>query len=230
MKIKRLNLAVTSACQLDCRYCGQAAFRAAFPRWQMPLSDVEALLGALDGRRVEVRTFHLTGGEPTEWDHFLEGVRLLADAAPVEIFTNGLNAPAITDAIHYLARVRVSVYEEANNADRARHLRDAFPGKVRLAPIRQRPMPAGPLDDVLPAKCGCPFPTYALGRIYACGCALDRALRLGLAADGPGLSCPVREDFAAFLAEATPQKFRHPTCAICLANDKVWRRLAHGIA
>lgn len=98
-----MNLLLTLDCSLNCDYCFARTRRAAGPRREMTLAELEVILLTLDPDRDPVR---LMGGEPTLHSRYAEILTLLkARGYWVVVFTNGLQpilretAPALPDEV-----------------------------------------------------------------------------------------------------------------------------------
>ena len=216
---------VTSRCNLRCPLCNERSAIEENPNYDMPLEELHQFIDSSVRRGIHYAAVELTGGEPTLWPHFVEGLRMLANSEIANwttFVTNGRDATAVASAVHEITPVYGVSATQATPEQVAEHLRINPNVFVNSSPHRRTP--DLPVPGSLPAICVVennrvgrhvlPLAYYD-GWVYHCCTA--RAL------GGHRLSCPFEGDFLQFFTD-TPRS--QPICQQCLCNSKVWSSLS----
>lgn len=212
---------VTSRCNLNCPKCNQRPAIEEHPNYEMPLEELKAFIASSQQRGIHYAAVELTGGEPTLWPHFAEGLRLLRDSGITDwptFVTNGRDAEYVALLSQRLGISYGLSATQATKEQVTTHLTINPNTFVNREPHRQTP--AQPIPNSLPAVCVVEVNrqgrkvlplAYYKGRIYHCCTA--RSLR------GHVKSVSFQEDFLAFF---TKEPRNQIMCSQCLCNSKVW--------
>lgn len=227
----QLSVSVITRCNQACRYCGEQPLRSARPHYEMTLDQVERLIVRCRELQVGYDRIMLTGGEPTVWPHLVQAAIMLRSsgiASLLGFYTNGVEADVIDSVAVLFDGIRIGVAERTRLA--AARLARRHGNRIHIYDASFRQPPSEPLENVLPAVCGCPHQGYFDGRLYTCAPAASRLAILGRPLDDPDCSCSVEEDFGRFQAEyleTKPQRLQICTlCTVCIFNGHVWKRQA----
>lgn len=226
-----LHLAIyaTTQCNLDCPLCSQARLRNENPNYHMSLEEVDHFIESCLRRGIHFREVEITGGEPTLWRHFEEGVKRIYEshvADDVSFVTNGNNPElAVEVSTRYAPWYFVSLQQatpQQAHYHRRHGARPLWNTEVH------RPPPTRPYPETLPCQCGatisrwgerCIGLSYFHGTVFYCG--LAPSLQYITNPD-PQISVPFDEDF---ITHFSNKKFDRPICAMCLDNQAIWRRI-----
>ena len=225
-----MTLFVCLACQRSCSQCSQRGLMQWKPDYQMSLGEVEKFISdTKESDYDKFKSIIISGGEPLLWRHLEEGVRMLRESGlshQLNIFTNGINAEAVTTGLFdNITILRLSKYAE--NKPVLADLVDRF-GSEHIKIVDQTmhyPIPTELLDNVLPAKCGCEGYGLCDGIMYACPMvpAVAKEFNLELA-DFPESYCDLQPHWAEILNDF--DKANHLFCRGCIGNQKVRGRMA----
>lgn len=196
----------------------------------MPLNEVEAFIDYTKQSDYEpFKSIIISGGEPLLWDNLEDGVRILAASGLSEklnIFSNGLNTKAVTpELLGNITTLRLSKY--AGNSDILSDLVDRF-GTEHINVVdrtKHTPIPAAPLEGVLPAKCGCEGYALCDGVMYACPMvpAVAKEMKWSIS-DMIETYQPLWPHWAEALAGFG--RGNHVLCQACIGNHRVRARMA----
>jgi hypothetical protein len=191
----------------------------------MPIRELDRFINSSAKRGIHYAAVELTGGEPTLWPHFVEGLRMLANseiADWVTFVTNGRDATAVANAVHEIAPIYGVSATQATPEQVSEHLRINPCVFVNDSPHRRTP--DLPVPDSLPAICvvennrvGKRVLPLAYYDEWIYHCCTARSL------GGHSLSCPFESDFLKFFTEMPRSQ---PICQRCLCNSKVWSSLS----
>ena len=198
--MREIGLYVTAACNWHCRDCSQAPWMRDRAGWSLGLDALDATLAriaAVGGYRRIV----LTGGEPTLWPYLLPALVRIREAG----LAAGLNSNGTAPALVRRATAAGLIDRVCPN----------------VAP-RHLPLPAAPLDNVLPPVCGCPRHTVMGDEVAVCGNWYSVSRRTGL--DPAAGLCPIGEDWRRAFAHAAIEGFPWPQCAACHCNARIHPR------
>jgi len=139
MNVPHINIVVAGACQLNCEHCAHEGMRAAFPDFQLELSQLETFLRVSKESGYVIESAEIHGiGEPLLWRHLKEGLLLLQDRSVikvVQLVTNGILLESVADFVLPLVdRLRISVYPQVSHEVKAFIHRTAAqnPNKVEI--------------------------------------------------------------------------------------------------
>lgn len=226
-----LVLWVTSRCNLTCPLCSQQNVRDQAPDYDMTMGELKHFIKSCVTRKIRFADILLSGGEPTVWPLFEDGVALLSEAGIAErvtFITNG-HQPELAAKVANQHHIRyVLSASQCDGALVKKHLGLAASVLINDAPHRR--CPTEQVADALPAECSQRTDLegeavrqllYHQGRVWYCCTALANAMRIG-AENDPALSCPFEGDFDLHFFD---RKFDNPICGVCMSNEKVWRTL-----
>lgn len=222
----QLCLMVTGACNLSCPNCSQSAWRADFADYHMTPDEILAV-------SLNAQTFdavHIAGGEPTLWRHFEDGCVAICDSGlsdRIVVSSNCIEHDRLIAALD--AGLINKVYCQTSNASPAgiRAIQSTHPKRIIIGrrTVHKR-LPAKPLSGVLPARCGCDRPAIFAGRVYQCADVYPHSKRMRYDAALERASVPVNDNGRNWLdAIREMDRLRHPACRVCLANNRVWKRV-----
>lgn len=166
-----ISLFVTAQCSIGCKECIMRHLMRDQGDYQMSLAEIKRFIDVSEKSRYRFDIV-LTGGEPLEWIHFKEGIRLLCSSKicrSLVIFSNARKN------LHYLDKtimdlitgVRLSKY--AYNEKEIMTLKEQYPKKVWIVPREDFWVnPKEPVPDSLPAKCLNSEALLLNDRVYAC--------------------------------------------------------------
>ena len=217
---------VTSRCNLDCPLCNQKTIRRLHPDYEMTLDELQYILSSSQARGIRYSTIELTGGEPTLWSHFSEGIRLICEsgmARHVTFITNGRDPEGTTEIANRYGLHYVVSAHQCSKANAEVHRRQGVGVIWNKAP--HYPPPEKPILRVLPAECSQRQDGhgrvvrqlyYVQGRVWYCCMAYSASRLVG---DLPLYSCPFDDDFGAYFYT---RRYDLPICRVCLCNKNVW--------
>lgn len=225
-----LVLWVTSKCNLDCPLCNQRFARHAWPNYDMPLEELDTIVRSCRERGIRFSTIELSGGEPTLWPLFEEGIARLQDSGitdAVTFITNGREAEHTAKIANRFGLYYVVSKSQATPEQIDIHRKTGV--GVVWNEAGHRAMPTQIVPDTLPAACTqrqdmhgrvIRQMLYLHGTIWRCCMAHTNS---HLLATDDELSCAFTEDF--------PTKFQETAgdiCQVCLCNAKVWKAIGEG--
>ena len=214
-----MSLYVTSACGLRCEECIMMGLMDSQRSYQMSLHELEYFIKVSEasGYRFDLV---LTGGEPTLWKNFAQGVKLLRYSAicnSLTLFTNAMSIDPLTeDAVACLDGIRISDYN--TSSENVAALKARFGAKVRV--VDRQEFWANPREAVpnsLPAQCLNPEILLANYQVYACPHSAAIAASNGSMAR---LSNPLSKDFLRGLLRIKLEQQRE-VCSHCISNNCV---------
>lgn len=223
----QLTMFVTTRCNLACPLCSQSALRR--ETWDLSLEELNRVIAVCRKDGLHFRYIEVTGGEPTMWPHFYEGVRRLKEsgiADDITFITNGNNAPLAVGVSKLYAPWYFVSLQQATPEQVAYHRANGV--RVFWNTEVHRPQPRVPFAGVLPCQCGattsrwgerCVSIAYFQGRAYYC--CMAPALQAVTGHDA-AISTPWESGFMAHFAD---KQFDRPICAVCMNNNRIWNRL-----
>lgn len=225
-----MMLWVTSQCNKNCPKCSQRIVMDRLPNYNMSTQELDEFILSCQSRKIRFSTITLSGGEPTLWPLFEQGVEKLCHsgiADQVTFITNGSNAKmAVRTANRHHLRYVVS--KPQSSAEDIKYHEDHGVG-VSFNEERHRNCPTIPLANTLPAICSQRVNRegfvvrellYLNREVWYCCTAAANSFRLGV--EEAGLRCSFNEDFDAYFKQ---RSFALNICAICTCNALVWQTL-----
>lgn len=220
-----ITLFVCLDCQRNCPECSQRGLRRWKADYQMSLDEVGRFIDRTkQSDYAPFESIIISGGEPLLWDNLEEGVKMLKEsglAKRLNIFSNGINGQIVTpELLGNITTLRLSKY--AGNADMLSDLVDRF-GTEHINVVdrtKHTPIPAAPLDNVLPAKCGCEGYALCGDIMYACPMvpAVAKEMKWSIS-DMPETYQPMWPGWAEALAGF--DRGNHVLCRACIGNHRV---------
>ena len=214
-----MSLYVTSACGLRCEQCIMMGLMDSQRAYQMSLHELEYFIRVSEASDYRFDLV-LTGGEPTLWKSFAQGVKLLKCSAicnSLTLFTNAMSIDPLTEeTVACLDGIRISDYN--NSHANVAELQRRFGAKVQVVnreEFWQNPTSAVP--NSLPAQCLNPEILLANYQVYACPHSAAIAASNGSMAR---LSNPLAKDFLKGLLRIKLQQQRE-VCSHCISNKRV---------
>jgi organic radical activating enzyme len=219
-----ISLFVTAQCSIGCKECIMRHLMRDRDGYQMSLEEIRRFIDVSEKSRFRFDIV-LTGGEPLEWIHFKEGVRLLCGSKICQslvIFSNARKN------LHYLDKtvmdlvtgVRLSKY--AYNEKEIITLKEQYPEKIWIVSRENFWVnPKEPVPDSLPAKCLNPEALLLSDCVYACPHSASIAVFNG---SGVRLANPLAPGFLKGLASIKKEQ-QSEICAFCISNQKVRRKV-----
>ncbi|MDD4984341.1 MAG: radical SAM protein [Dehalococcoidales bacterium] len=227
-----LSFMPVTACNMNCPNCTQTPWRRDFPDYQMTPDEVTAICNSVREHGLHFAWAHITGGEAALWEHLAEGLRIIRESGVfdhTEIWSNCKSTKPIVAAVGAGLVDRV-VTQSANSykAGIRAHKRHGD-YLVVIDPSEHRVHPSKPLDNVLPAACGCDRVMVSDYRVWPCANAYSNFRRMGMSVDeARRVSIPLDQDWPAFMDHMN--RFNMQACQVCLANGKVWNQSPVGLA
>lgn len=222
----RLIFWVTSFCNHDCPYCNQSEVRDKNIGYEMSLNELNNFIISSQTREFHYKVIELTGGEPSLWSHFEEGLRLLSEskiADSITFITNGNNAQKVSEiAKLYAPEYYVSI-QQATPKQVAIHRESGNTVLWNTNP--HKPVPKEPVINSLPAQCavGQSFRgerqnglLYLKGMIYYC---CNAPANMEIVGQDQSCSISFDEDFVSYFSN---KLFDKEICSVCLCNHWVW--------
>ncbi|HUT09046.1 MAG TPA: radical SAM protein [Thermoguttaceae bacterium] len=224
MRIDRIGIITTTACNLHCPHCGQGPLRQAFPDYSLSLDDLHTLIDRAAALDVQFSRVSFTGGEPTLWPSLSLAVDLFRAAWPatkILMFSNAARPERIRQLAPRVDLIRLSRYPGRNDREV-----DALAGldHVSVCVGAHHPLPTGPVPDSLPARCDCPAVGYFHHRVYLCNPSAARLCQIGMDPFDPAHSRDVLDDWAAWVKAVGPARFERALCQSCISNRKTWQK------
>lgn len=229
MNTTMLSFMPVAACNMNCPNCTQAPWRKDFPTYQMTPDEVEAICRRVAEQGLHFAWAHITGGEAALWQYLKEGCQIIRQSGcfdHTEIWTNCRKTTMIKEVVDTGLVDRLCT--QSANADKRgikSYLNNGYPLTV-IDPSEHRVHPDKPLDNVLPAACGCNRLMVMQGRLWPCANAYSNLRRMGASKDKASIvSIPIEDDWNII---GDSDRFNMHACRICLANGKVWNQASTG--
>jgi len=228
----QLSLMPVGACNMNCPNCTQKYFRKDFADYQMSLEEVETICRRVKELGLHFAWAHITGGEPALWDNLYEGCKIFRTSGAfdhVEVWSNcKLTKPLMEilddNLVEHVITQEANTYKTGANA-----LKKKYGDRMSIiSPSAHQVHPDKPLDNVLPAECGCNRVEIFNYRVYPCANYYSNMRRMGLDPMEYPLSAPLDSNWAAFMDGI--DRFNMQACRVCLANGKVSRQAPVGKA
>lgn len=221
-----LIIVVTLKCNRSCPLCSQQTVMRSDPEYDMPFSEFQEILESSKRRGIRYATIEITGGEPTMWPWFREGMRLLhsIDVADWNTFvTNGNNAEEVSQIANLYSPV-YGVSKSSNaTSDQVFIHKNRNPG-IFFVDHKHKPCPVSFFPNAHPSQCCLDVDrngrrvtqlAYYKGNIYHCHNAVHLVGEQG--------AVPFESDFIDhFRKEPRDQEM----CGKCLCNSHVWNQVS----
>ena len=114
--IEFLQYRIVDHCNLNCKNCGSIC-NAKVVHWQVELEEFKKDIVRLKQLFSFIGTFKLMGGEPllhTQLDKIVEIVRMYFPDSEIEIATNGLLIPKLSDEMYFGKMMRFFIFLSMN--------------------------------------------------------------------------------------------------------------------
>jgi hypothetical protein len=219
-------LLVTSTCPNACEHCNQSPWMRADPRYQMTVEEIDLFCRCAEASDEPIARVDISGGDPLSWIHLRDGITRLNECHAIKsiwAFTSGVGRD---EDVKWLAdntdSLRLS--RHPHNWRRVRALRRRLRGRrahIKILDKRRHfPLPAAPVPDTTPGRCGCRAACYTRGRIYAC------PMIPALVGHGwqitPGLVEDIGPNFVDIRRHLGEAGANIAACARCVANKRIW--------
>jgi hypothetical protein len=226
----QLSIMPVGACNMSCPNCTQTPWRADFSDYQMKLDEVRTICRRVNELGLHFTWAHITGGEPALWRNLYEGCRILSTSGAFDHVEVWSNCKSIKPLMRVLddGVVEHVITQEANTYKAgAYELKGKYGDRmVIITPSTHQVHPDHPLDNVLPAECGCDRVEVFGQRVYPCANFYSNMRRVGLDPHDTRWSIPIYDNWAVFMDGV--DRYNMPACCVCLANGKVSRQAAVG--
>lgn len=229
-----ISLMVTTDCQANCEHCCQGSWRDHNPGYHMSLVELRNFIHYTKLSGYIYDLIIISGGEPLLWQFLLSGVDIIRSSGitkKLSIFTNGMEFEFIRPSTFNVIYKNVDSIRITNlgiNSElftKQKNWLSQYDKFYFIDYTEFIVMPGEPLDDVLPADCGCPHFSYSHGYIHTCTLALDLIHRFPT-------PTPVARRVAGYplvenyLNDLIPHRtFDHSICQYCISNNKVRDKL-----
>jgi len=232
MNQSQLSIMPVGACNMNCPNCTQTAWRKDFADYQMMLDEVEMICGRIQELGLHFAWAHITGGEPALWENLYEGCRMLRTSGAfdhIEIWSNCKSTKPLMRVLDD-GLVEHVITQSANTYKTgARKLKEKYGNRMNIIdPSAHQVHPAKPLDNALPAECGCNRIEIFNYRVYPCANVYSNMKRMGLDVKRSGLWAALEDNWLEVMDSI--DRFGMQACRVCLANGKVSRQAATGKA
>ena len=217
-------------CNMTCPNCVQLPWRKDYNAYQMLPQEVAIICKRIKDQGLHFEWAHITGGEPSTWVYLEEGCKIIKDSGAFDLIEVWSNC-RITKPLSKLmdSRVVELIHTQSANMskDGAALLLKKYGPRMDIIPSAGHQVnPEQPLDDVLPATCGCDRVTVFNYRVYSCANAYSCSRRAGMDMDNPRIWVSVYDDWVKFIDGM--DRFNQQYCRMCLANGKVSARMPLG--
>ena len=230
MTWSELSFMPVGLCNLSCPNCTQKEWMEDFPNYHMTPDEVRAICRRVRELGMHFAWAHITGGEPSLWGFLEEGCRIIRESGVfdhIEVRSNCKVTQSLSRVLDAGLVDHVVTQDVNCNKRGAKLLKEKY-GK-RIAIIEQsehRVHPDNPLNNVLPAECGCDRVTIFNYRVYPCANMYANLKRMGRDVIASNLSIGIEHNWKLFIEGIN--RFNMDACKVCLANGKVWKQAQIG--
>lgn len=215
---------VTGQCNMACPHCAQGAWRKDHMEYHMTPDEVVAIC-----RRVRELGMHfaqalIMGGELALWKHLEAGCRIIRESGVFDhiyIYSNCKKPGPVINVLD-LGLADVVAVQSVNMSTTG--ILEFWKAHAHQVAISQqeghRIHPDQPIQNSLPALCGCDQITVFNGKVWSCPGAYHNTVRLGWDVNNPQLWMNVEDDWRTYFERM--DRYRIPACTVCLANGRVW--------
>ena len=223
---KRMSVLVTNLCSGLCENCSQKGFRENYPPYHMSLEELHLFIIQCKKFGIKFEDMTITGGEPTLWKNFIEGIIMIKESNITNcltLLTNGhLNAPLkIKEVLKYIDVVYVSYYSFNRSGYDELMKMNGQEGVCFMEAIDwHMKRPVSPVKNTIPAICRARFMTFVDGKVYHCPNCFPNLLELDIMNDHPECYCPITDNWIEYfeeIQEVSP-RYNKDICGICQLN------------
>jgi len=228
----QLSIMPVGACNMSCPNCTQTPWRKDFAKYQMSLEEVQTICMRINDLGLHFTWAHITGGEPALWENLYDGCKIFRTSGAfdhIEIWSNckyiqPLKKVLDDGLVEHVITQSANTYKTGANA-----LKKKYGDRMCIIdPSAHQVHPDKPLDNVLPAECGCDRVEIFNYRVYPCANFYSNMRRMGLDPEEANLSAPLESNWAQFMDNVN--RYNMQACRVCLANGKVSRQAKTGKA
>jgi len=198
----------------------------------MSLEEVQTICMRINDLGLHFTWAHITGGEPALWENLYDGCKIFRTSGAfdhIEIWSNckyiqPLKKVLDDGLVEHVITQSANTYKTGANA-----LKKKYGDRMCIIdPSAHQVHPDKPLDNVLPAECGCDRVEIFNYRVYPCANFYSNMRRMGLDPEEANLSAPLESNWAQFMDNVN--RYNMQACRVCLANGKVSRQAKTGKA
>ncbi len=226
--IGRLLFEVCSSCQNNCKLCVHEGVRSKYNDYQLSIEELKDFIYYTENSHYYIEYLYIHGaGEPTLWEHFNEGIKLLHDSSSINniyVVSNGLSLDRIHDTTwKYIQALHVSLYPSFDKYELLKSLQRKYGDKITVNITKEfKELPIKGYENTIPCECGCYGPMFIKDMIFLfCGPPLFNAAELkGVDIFGfPELYTRIGLNY---LAEFSKNKIGNlDFCKYCFANTNI---------
>ena len=221
---------VTGQCNMNCPHCAQGWWRKDHMDYHMTPDEIRTICRRTRELGMHFGQAMIMGGEPALWKHLEEGCRVIRESGvfdQIHIYTNYKKVdPLINLFDKGLADLAIvqTVNMSAVGVDKV------WGKYASHVSIINQPThwvhPDKPLDNMIPAGCGCDQITVFDGRVYSCPGAYHNTKRMGWDFDNPRLWVNVEDDWRTYFEGM--DRYSIAACTVCLSNSRMSDRIIIG--
>lgn len=225
-----LSFMPVGVCNLTCPNCTQAPWLEDFGGYQMSPYEVQSICDRVRVLGLRFEWAHITGGEPALWQFLKEGCQIIRESNlfdHTEVWSNCKSPKPLAEVLE-LGLVDKVVTQSGNHSKAgAKKLKEEFGNQVVILETAGHQVhPDGPLDNAIPALCGCDKTNVFNHRVWPCPNVYSNMVRLGIDVESSGLWAPLESDWKTAMDNI--DRFGMEACKVCLANGKVSCRAPMG--
>jgi organic radical activating enzyme len=224
---------VCSPCQNNCRSCQNEELRISYKNYQLSINELNRFIYYTKKSNYYYCKIIIQGvGEPTLWDHFNEGIKLLHDSGittSIIVYSNGISVDNIEEETwQYLDIVRFSIFPHTKNKDHLDVLRRKY-GEHKIIYANYDSF-VGSIDKryvgTTPCRCLCPGPSFIKDKVFfycAAGPILTAAKIMGVNIfDYENMYSEVKENYLDRSDVDVPGARSFEFCESCVLNSNIF--------
>jgi len=227
MNQTQLSIMPVGVCNFDCPNCVQKPWRKDFADYHMLPDEVRHICRRVKELGLHFSWAHITGGEPSLWKFLYEGCQIMRESGAFDHIEVWSNCRAIKPLKRVLddGLIDQVITQSGNTYTKgAEVLKAQYGGKMNIITSQGHQVcPTTPMDNVLPAACGCDRVEVFNGRVYPCANVYSNMKRMGLDVERSGLWADLDDDWRT--AMDSIDRYNMQACRVCLANGNISRQM-----
>jgi len=216
---------VTGKCNMACPHCAQGYWRKDYMNYQMTPQEIKTICRRTRELGLHFAQALIMGGEPALWIHLEEGCRIIKESKlfdRIDIYSNCKKTEPLINLLDKGLADKIAVQTVNMSIEGMGELWAKHAADVNIAPLEAHKIhPDKPIENSLPAACGCDQITVFDGKVYSCPGGYHNTVRMGWDVDNPRLWVNIEDDWYSYFMQM--DRYSIPACSVCLANCKVWK-------